>query len=183
MLAGPNGAGKTTFVEQVLTPITHLPFVNADIIAAQRWPTDLVARSYDAAQLATAERDALLAARDSFTTETVFSHPSKVKLLRAAKTQGYLVTLHIILVPVELSVARVQARVRHGGHDVPEAKIRERYGRLWTHVADAIGVADHAVVYDNSRAATPYRVVARYREGMQVGAARWPVWTPDTLSR
>lgn len=110
VLAGPNGAGKTTFVQHVLAPVTHLPFVNADVIAVERWPDDVVARSYDAAELAAAERSRLIAAQQSFLSETVFSHPSKLDLLRAARAQRFLVTLHVILVPVELSVARVRSR-------------------------------------------------------------------------
>jgi hypothetical protein len=37
------------------------------------------------------------------------------------------------------AVERVRHRVRAGGHDVPETKVRER-DRLWALVADAIGV-------------------------------------------
>lgn len=181
MLAGPNGAGKTTFVEQVLAPVTHLPFINADVIAAQRWPDEVVARSYDAAQVAAAERDQCIAARASFIAETVFSHPSKVELLRDAKSQHFLITLHVILIPVELSVARVRSRVQHGGHDVPEDKVRERFARLWTHVVEAIEIVDEARVYDNSRAATPYRRIATWRNGHAVGTAHWPPWTPAEL--
>lgn len=33
--------------------------------------------------------------------------------------------LHIVVVP-DLAVARVAERVRHGGHDVPEDKVRSR---------------------------------------------------------
>lgn len=40
MLAGSNGAGKSTLAERVLIPRTHLPFVNADLIAEDLWPGD-----------------------------------------------------------------------------------------------------------------------------------------------
>lgn len=48
VLAGPNGAGKTTFYRHYLAPTTHLRFVNADLIAAERWPDDPVGHSYAA---------------------------------------------------------------------------------------------------------------------------------------
>jgi predicted ABC-type ATPase len=64
-------------------------------------------------------------------TETVFSHPSKRQLVEAAIDTGYLVSLHVVMVPEGLAVARVAQRVRDGGHDVPEDKIRSRYLRLW----------------------------------------------------
>lgn len=153
LLAGPNGAGKSTFVTRVLQPATHLPFINADVIG-----------------------------HASFITETVFSHPSKVALVEQADALGYLVHLHVILVPVDLSVARVADRVRQGGHDVPEAKIRARYDRLWRFVAQARMTASRADFYDDSRAATPFRVVAAYASGQRVGKASWPIWTPRVLT-
>jgi hypothetical protein len=66
----------------------------------------------------------------SFTTGTVFSHPSKVDRVNEAIDHGYLVHLHVILVPVDVAVNRVFERVQDGGHDVPE-RIRERNARLW----------------------------------------------------
>lgn len=55
------------------------------------------------------------------------------------------------MVPVEVSVRRVRHRVAHGGHAVPEQKIRERYARLWTLVAEATAIADFTDFLDNSR--------------------------------
>jgi predicted ABC-type ATPase len=156
LLAGPNGAGKTTFYERVLGPSTYLEFVNADVIAASRWPDDPMTHAYEAARLAAEERARLLEARRSFVTETVFSHESKVSLVEAAGLAGYLVTLHIILVPEDLAVARVAQRALHGGHDVPEAKVRARFHRLWQHVRAAVALVDEARVYDNTKARTPY---------------------------
>jgi hypothetical protein len=56
------------------------------------------------------------------------------------------------MVPEDLSVVRVGLRVRAGGHDVPEAKIRARHRRLFALVADAVDAVDETVVHDNSRA-------------------------------
>ncbi len=124
VIAGPNGAGKTTFYARILAPATHLEFVSADVIAADRWPGTEVEHAYDAAELATVARAERIGACRSFATETVFSHESKVALLRDAEAAGYRVTLHIVLIPEELAVARVVDRVTHGGHHVPEDKIR-----------------------------------------------------------
>ena len=183
LLAGPNGAGKSTLHEKVIGPTTHLEFVNADVIAAARWPSAGAERSYDAAVLASERRAELFATGASFVTETVFSHPSKVVLARAAMDLGYLVTLHVLLVPEALSVARVVNRVQHGGHAVPEAKVRERYRRLWPLVAEAIGITSAAEVYDNSRADQPFRRIARFEHGAAAVEADWPAWTPDALRR
>jgi predicted ABC-type ATPase len=181
LVAGPNGSGKSSFSDFALAPVTGLPFVNADVIAAARWPEAASEHAYEAAALAAEERDRLIAERASFATETVFSHPSKLELLETANAAGYLITLHVVLVPEELAVARVAERVRQGGHTVPEDKVRTRYRRLWGHVARAIETVEEAHVYDNSRAGAPFRVVAQYRKGHLVGSPAWPSWAPDEL--
>lgn len=181
LIVGPNGAGKSTFVALTLAPL--LPrsvFVNADEIAKQRWPDDPQSHSYDAARVAAETRGRLIALGRSFIAETVFSHPSKLDLIRSARTADFTVVLHIVLIPEQLAVERVKRRVLAGGHDVPEDKIRERYHRLWPLVATAATLADTATVYDNSRREGP-RIVARISGGSIVGAPAWPTWTPEPL--
>lgn len=183
VLAGPNGAGKSTYVNRVLQPATGgvLPFVNADLIAANRWPGAEEVHAYDAARAAAEQRGTLLTQGRSFITETVFSHPSKAGHLADAVALGYLVHLHVVIVPVELTVRRVQDRVRRGGHTVPEDKIRGRYSRLWAHVATAARTADVTEVLDNSSARHPFHLVATLVRGRPVGTTTWPLWTPYEL--
>lgn len=179
LVVGPNGAGKSTFIAFTLAPL--LPrsvFVNADEIAKQRWPDDPAAHAYDAARIAADTRAKLIDAGVAFIAETVFSHPSKLELIRSAHDAGYVVALHVMLIPEGLAVERVRRRVRHGGHDVPEGKIRERHRRLWQLVADAIEIADTATVYDNSRLHGP-RIVAQLTAGTVIGAPTWPAWASE----
>ena len=181
LLAGPNGAGKTTFHDRVLGPATGLPFINADHLAARHWPGDEAAHGHEAAALAADQRRVLLDERRSFSTETVFSHISKVELVEYAQSLGYLVALHVVMVPEELSVHRVPERVHNGGHHVPEHLVRARWHRLWPLVAEAITLADDAAVYDNSSARDPFRRVASFWRGVPVGSVDWPRWTPAAL--
>jgi predicted ABC-type ATPase len=178
LVAGPNGAGKTTFFERVLSPVTQLAFINADVMARQAWPGDEVNHGHEAAQLARQARDQAIAQRMSFVTETVFSHPSKLDLLEQAQAAGYLVELHVVMVPLALTLRRVQLRSEQGGHAVPPDKVAERYERLWALLAQAIRLADTATLYDNSSARTPFRRVARYESGRLLGEASWPGWSP-----
>ena len=161
----------------MLGPATRLPFVNADAIARAMWPGDEEAHGHGAARLAEARRAELVAGGRSFAAETVFSHPSKLDLLRAAKAQGYLVHLHVVIVPLELALRRVTLRSNQGGHSVPARKVRERFRRLWALVAGAISLADETVVYDNASAAHPFREVARYAAGAPVDE-HLPAWSP-----
>jgi predicted ABC-type ATPase len=181
LVAGPNGAGKSTFVELTLVPL--LPgsvFVNADEIATQRWPHDAPAHAYEAALIAAETRAKLIELGRSFIAETVFSHPSKLELIDAARAAGYTVVVHVVLIPEELAVARVAHRVQAGGHPVAENKIRDRYHRLWALVAEAIVRCDQATVYDNSGRTGP-RIVAQMSDGFIVGSPAWPPWTPPAL--
>ena len=80
-----------------------------------------------------------------------------------------MIVLHVVLIPEDLAVARVASRVGHGGHDVPEDKVRARFHRLWGHLHAAIELVDEARVYDNSRARRPFRLIASYRHGFLIG--------------
>lgn len=181
LVVGPNGSGKTTFVAEFLAlELPGYAYVNPDEIAKARWPDDSDAHAYEAAQIAEETRVHLITSGRSFIAETVFSHPSKLDLIRSAQGAGYQVVLHVMLVPEEVAVARVAYRVQAGGHDVPEHKIRERYRRLWRLVARAISVADRAVVYDNSRLAGPAKI-GEFVEGLPIGAATWPEWAPEPV--
>jgi predicted ABC-type ATPase len=183
LVVGPNGAGKSTFVRLTLAPTRPgVGVVNADVIAAQRWPDDPEGHSYEAARIAEATRTALIEQRQPLIAESVFSHPSKLDLLRRSAAAGYYTALHVLMVPEELAVARVAARVAAGGHAVPEDKVRGRYRRLWPLVADAVVLADAATVYDNAQRAGP-RAVAVFSHGFPVGNPSWPGWAPDPLSR
>jgi predicted ABC-type ATPase len=181
LVVGPNGAGKSTFVELALARL--LPgsaFVNADEIAKQRWPDDPASHAYQAARVAAATRAKLIELGKSFIAESVFSHPSKLELIDAARAADYTIVLHVLLIPEELAVERVRHRVSAGGHDVPEDKIRERYQRLWALVATAITRSDFSTVYDNSGLKGP-RTVAQMNDGYVIGSPAWPAWTPRVL--
>lgn len=183
LVIGPNGAGKTTFVRKTLVAVlpSGVAFVNADEIAARRWPEDPEGKAYEAARVADATRRALLEAQQPFVAETVFSHPSKLELIDTAQAAGYTVLVHVLLVPEDLSAARVAHRVAAGGHSVPEEKIRLRHRRLWPYAAAAVARADAATIYDNSANAGP-RIVAQMVSGASVGTVHWPAWAPEALA-
>jgi len=176
LIVGPNGAGKSSLFAFVLAPITFVPFVNADLIALEEWPEDTAAHSYEAARIASSQRDALIASGQSFATETVFSHISKLDILRNARAAGYFISLHVVAIPEELAVARVSDRVHNGGHYVPEDKIRTRFHRLWPLVGEAIKLADRTVLYDNSESRTPFRIFAKYESDRLRQSIGWPDW-------
>ena len=60
-------------------------------------------------------------------------------------------------------MARVEARVSSGGHDVRRKKIEKRYIGSLKLLPAAIGLANRAYLFDNS--GSSHRVVAEYEEG------------------
>ncbi len=182
LVVGPNGAGKSTFVRLAVAPQWRgAVFVNADLIAAERWPDAQLEHAYEAAELARRTRSQLIVLRRPFIAETVFSHPSKLDLMDDATAGGYYVALHVLMVPEDLAVARVASRYAQGGHDVPVEKIRGRYQRLWATVAAAVPRANVATFWDNSDAGAPQQV-ALFIAGLSAGPPRWPRWAPTELT-
>lgn len=179
VLAGPNGAGKTTYYQRKIEPVLQLEFVNADLIARAQWGPEAASHAYDAARIAREKHQELIQGGRSFVAETVFSHPSKIDLVRTAKEHGYLVWLTFIyLESHELAVARVRERVDQGGHDVPVEKIRDRYGRLPEIVKDAIRLADKTFVVDNGSIGRAFRNVLLFERGHLIyRSADLPKWT------
>ncbi len=107
--------------------------------------------SYDVAVLADFIRYALLEKGDSFSCETVFSHPSKLELLTRAKDLGYRTYLYFCCAGDAVTcVERVRQRVSEGGHDVPEDKIEQRFNRTLDNLLAALKLVDRAYVFDNS---------------------------------
>ncbi len=183
VLAGPNGAGKSTFFDQFLASL-GVPYVNADLIARviREARPDTPPPEVDRQAFRQAEelRRALVEARVSFCTETVFSDPVGAKLgfIKDARARGFTVVLVFIgLESAELSIARVMQRVREGGHDVPDAKLRARYPRSLANLRAAIPLVDAAFVFDNSSYDAPYRAVAVYEDGrLLTRQAPVPAW-------
>jgi predicted ABC-type ATPase len=165
VIAGINGAGKTTFYERFLCPTLSAEFVNADEIGRARWGAAAAAHAYEAGRLAEERRRALIEKRVSFVTETVFSHPSKLDLVKGLNARGYRVHLLYVHVPLPLARRRVETRVALGGHDVPAGKVRRRYSRVIANVLAAIPLADRAYLYDNSRADRLHRHVMTFADG------------------
>jgi predicted ABC-type ATPase len=109
------------------------------------------------------QRRALVARRDTFVMETVFSDPAGAKLdfLRDARLRGYRVAfVYVGLANAALSQARVLQRIGQGGHDVPEDKIRTRWPRSLANAKRALQFVDAGWVLDNSDADHPFQLVA-----------------------
>jgi len=112
-------------------------------------------------------REDLLIQGRSFCFETVFSHHSIIDFVAKAKALDYCVNFVFIHIDEpELNIARVSNRVNEGGLNVPEEKIRTRLPRTLKNVAVAAQLADHFIVFDNSRLDQPFEKILRIKNGV-----------------
>lgn len=188
VIAGPNGAGKTTLYKNRLArELPNAEFVNADELihkelgrAAQTRP-----EATRGQELAETRRRELMQARRDLVTESTFSHPSKLDLIKDAKAAGYAVHVHHVNVrSAELSVKRVARRVDQGGHPVPEDKIRQRYERNQPLIREAVKMADRAYLYDNSAKAKGHARVANFKNGeLTKASTQIPAWARELYAQ
>lgn len=131
ILAGCNGVGKTTASETVLVESLKLfTFVNADTIAKGLSAYNPEASAMEAGRIMLERLNELANQKKDFAFETTLSGRGYVRWFRDWHTAGYYLHLvYIWLNDVNLAVQRVAQRVREGGHNIPEDRIRERYER------------------------------------------------------
>jgi predicted ABC-type ATPase len=129
IFAGPNGAGKTTFARSFLPEEAQCPrFINADLIAAGLSPFAPEAAAIKAGRLMLEEIAECIRQGVSFAFETTLAGLSYLAHIKRWRAQGYHVSLFFLALPnAEVAVARVAARVRQGGHHIPEDVIRRRF--------------------------------------------------------
>ncbi|MDE8343936.1 MAG: zeta toxin family protein [Acidocella sp.] len=155
IIAGPNGAGKTTFARSFLPAEAQLPrFINADLIAAGLAPFAPETAALKAGRLMLQEIELCARGGESFAFETTLSGLGYLRHIALWRAQGYRVSLFFLKLPnVETAIARVAARVRQGGHNIPEPVIRRRFAMGWNNFQKYYKLAvDDWAVYDNAGA-------------------------------
>ena len=150
ILAGPNGAGKSTLAVRFVPP--GVPFLNADNIARTLAPAPGQNADLAAGRLLLARLDEAVQAKTSFALETNLANRTLATRIPRWQEAGYIVSLVFVWLPsAGLAVERVAARVRSGGHDIPEATIRRRYkAGLLAFFEVYQPLVDNWRLYDNS---------------------------------
>ena len=129
ILAGANGSGKST-ISKVLLPSEGIVYVNPDDIAKELNPTDPVSARIEAGRVTLGKINTLLESGDSFAVESTLSGNAYIKMLEQAKVAGYeTIIAYVFVDSPEVCIARIAARVKNGGHYVPDEDVRRRYQR------------------------------------------------------
>lgn len=130
IIAGPNGVGKSTVAPRLMAEFGTETFLNADVITKGLNPDASSAAAVEAGRIMHRRVQAAREAGESFALETTLAGLSLRNAILRLQQSEYFVRLAFLWVPSpEINVQRVQVRVRLGGHFVPEADVRRRFGR------------------------------------------------------
>jgi predicted ABC-type ATPase len=196
VLAGVNGAGKSSIGGAAFRSF-----------GADYYNPDEAARALRSANPGLAQTDVnseawhrgrrllerAIAERLDFAFETTLGGNTIVRLLAKAAAQGAAIHMwYVGLATPELHIARVRARARRGGHDIPESDIRRRFERsrlnliyLLPHLA-ALRVFDNSTDADPAAGKTPVPVpVLHMRRGRILDPqdlSRTPEWAKPVVA-
>lgn len=102
------------------------------------------------------QMEQVIATKGQYAFETTLGGKTISQLLDEALAAGIEVhVLYVGLTSPEQHIARVRARVARGGHDIPEAKIRERYDGSRKNLIRLMPRLTSLRVFDNSFEAPP----------------------------
>lgn len=138
---------------------------------------DVEVNAYFASVTADFIRQKLILLQRSFTFETVMSSPDKVELLKKAQQRGYRTYLYFVATkdPI-INISRVRHRVKTGGHDVPVAKITERYYRSLELLHEAIKYSNRAYIFDNSDSKLQWVAEVTNAQDLELKVNAAPYW-------
>lgn len=164
MLAGTNGGGKSSVGGAAIRQ-HGAEYFNPDEAAARIRSANPGATQTEANAAAWNEGRRLLedaiARRRDFAFESTLGGRTITALLLQALGLGIDVRVWFVgLNTVEQHIARVQARVRRGGHDIPAEKIRERFDQARLNLIELLPRLTELRMFDNSAEADPAAGVA-----------------------
>ena len=157
VLAGVNGAGKSS-VGGAMLQEHGLTWFNPDAFSRElmaragigKDAADAAAWAYGKARL-----EAAIADKTDFAFETTLGGRTMTRLIDAAAATHDVVMIFCGLESVERHIARVRLRVRHGGHDIPEGRIRSRWSSARRNLIALLPRLAQLQLFDNSQEAAP----------------------------
>ena len=157
VLAGVNGAGKSS-VGGAMLHEHGLTWFNPDAFSRELMVRRGVGK--DAADAAAwaygkARFEAAIADKTDFAFETTLGGSTMARLIDTAAETHDVVMIFCGLDSVERHIARVRLRVQHGGHDIPEGRIRGRWSSARRNLIALLPRLAQLQLFDNSQEAPP----------------------------
>ena len=197
VLGGTNGAGKSSIGGALLRQ-SGGDYFNPDEVAASilRRDRSLSREQANARAWALGVRlldDAIRFGRDHCFETTLGGGTIAARLMRALDAGHEVRIWYIGLSSPELHIARVAARVRSGGHPIPEADIRRRYDGSRRNLILLLPRLTELRLFDNTVEADPKRgqapkpkLLLDWREGRiraPKNLARTPEWAKAIVAQ
>ena len=178
VLAGVNGAGKSSVGGHALAQ-AGMDWFNPDTFTRRLMKatgSPLADANAAAWQEGLRRFEAAITRGTDYAFETTLGGNTVARKLRGAARTHDVVMWYCGLDSPEHHIARVRYRVSRGGHDIPDAKIRERY---IASIANLIALLPHLAqlqVHDNSADAAPDAPVPDPQLLLQMerGRITWP---------
>lgn len=179
VLAGVNGAGKSSIGGGTLARAGGAWFNPDDFARALMAGQDYTQAqaNIEAWQEGMRRLDEALARGHDHAFETTLGgNTVPAKLVEAAKTHDVMMWFCGLDSP-EHHLARIRLRVRQGGHDIPEAKVRERYESSIRNLLRLLPHLSQLRVYDNSADAPVGQPIPNPRLLLKLDAGQiaWPL--------
>ena len=197
VLAGTNGAGKSSIAGAMFIE-AGVEYFNPDE-AAELLRVANPGITLEQSQSAAWDEGRRLLERAiderlDYAFETTLGGRTIPVLLENAIQAGIEVRIwYVGLTNAELHIARVHARVKRGGHDIPEDRIRQRYARSLLNLIQLMATVTELRVYDNSIEADPHtgampepRLIVHFNRGKLLNVcelASTPEWAKPIVLR
>lgn len=174
IIGGVNGVGKSSFTGVLKESSTDLGV----IVDVDRITAELGGNALTGGKAALRKIRECIDKGVSFAQETTLSGYKTEATAKQVKDMGYHVRLFYIgLDSAEESIARIENRVKRGGHDIPHDDVRRRFAGRWEAVSKVLPYCDEAEFYDNDNGFT---LVAEYRNGeLRTIGSRVPQWLAE----
>lgn len=135
IIAGANGTGKTTLANEFLKK-NKVEFLNADNIALLM-DEDLNKNRIKSGKKFITKLNKSISSKKSIAIESTLSGKYLVKTIKKVKNLGYRIAVIYFFVDTpEIALARIESRVKAGGHNVPKEDVIRRFYRskrnFWT---------------------------------------------------
>jgi predicted ABC-type ATPase len=157
VLAGVNGAGKSS-VGGAMLQEQGLTWFNPDAFSRELMARSAVSKDIadgEAWAYGKARLEAAIAGGTDFAFETTLGGHTIARLIGETAATHDVIMIFCGLDSVERHIERVKLRVRHGGHDIPEERIRTRWASARQNLIALLPRLAQLQVFDNSQEAAP----------------------------
>lgn len=176
IVAGVNGAGKSSLTGVLRTEMTNL----GKIVDVDKMIVKCGGNVIEGGKKSIELIDNCLEKEICFTQETTLSGHRILNTVKKAIEKGYYIRLYYVgLNTVEESLARIENRVKKGGHNIPDTDVKRRFGKRFEDLVAILQYCDEATFYDNENG---FAAVAEYKNGeiLQIGNLK-PEWLKELI--